>query len=220
MVAGTGFIPTRSTARYAVDARGGGVWLAGIAFILCLLAGCRASGGSGQIAAYQPLWVRDHGGLSQDGPSQHRLDTVIQRWHIERKIPIRCNVLNSDAVAAYAWPDGSVYLTRGLMSILTDEQLAAVLAHEAGHLLDHGYIASARSLQGHTDRVDREVRADRIGCQLLQSLGLSRGAMIDMLDTVDRYGELSVQERDMMAYRLAILRQSAGRSDRDARCVQ
>lgn len=64
---------------------------------------------------------------------------------VERKdLSYSFTVLNSDVVNAMAIPGGYIYVTRGLLALVDNEaQLAAVLAHELGHLtaLHH---ASAR----------------------------------------------------------------------------
>ena len=50
-------------------------------------------------------------------------------------LKFKFTVLNSGDVNAFATPGGYVYVTRGLMALADDEaQLAAVLAHEIGHI--------------------------------------------------------------------------------------
>ena len=50
-------------------------------------------------------------------------------------LKFKFTVLNSEDVNAFATPGGYVYVTRGLMALADDEaQLAAVLAHEIGHI--------------------------------------------------------------------------------------
>jgi Zn-dependent protease with chaperone function len=94
-----------------------------------------------------------------------------------------------DEVGAWAWPDGRIEVSRVLLDRLDDDELAAALAHELGHLLDRGHLAAApRALAG--DGGDLEHRADRIGCVLLSSRGVSGEAMIRML------GKLAAATRD------------------------
>jgi predicted Zn-dependent protease len=53
----------------------------------------------------------------------------------ERKIAYEFSLLNSDVPNAFALPGGKVYVTAGLMAIMTNErELAAVLGHEVGHV--------------------------------------------------------------------------------------
>jgi predicted Zn-dependent protease len=50
-------------------------------------------------------------------------------------LPWNFNVLNSDDINAFAIPGGKVFITRGLLSRMTNEaQLAGVLGHECGHV--------------------------------------------------------------------------------------
>lgn len=45
-------------------------------------------------------------------------------------------VLNSPAINAFALPNGTIYVTRGLITLANDEaELASVLAHEMGHVI-------------------------------------------------------------------------------------
>jgi len=45
-------------------------------------------------------------------------------------------ILNSPAINAFALPNGTIYLTRGLITLANDEaELASVLAHEMGHVI-------------------------------------------------------------------------------------
>lgn len=51
------------------------------------------------------------------------------------KTPVRFTVLDSPVVNAMALPGGFIYITRGMLSHINNEdQLAAVLAHEIGHV--------------------------------------------------------------------------------------
>jgi Zn-dependent protease with chaperone function len=43
-------------------------------------------------------------------------------------------------LGAWAWPGGRIEVSRALIDRLDDEQLAAALAHELGHLLDGGHL--------------------------------------------------------------------------------
>jgi predicted Zn-dependent protease len=45
-------------------------------------------------------------------------------------------ILNSPAINAFALPNGTIYVTRGLITLANDEaELASVLAHEMGHVI-------------------------------------------------------------------------------------
>jgi Zn-dependent protease with chaperone function len=79
---------------------------------------------------------------------------------------IRVRVLDNDRAEAFAWRDGSVFVTRGLVGLLAAEELAAALAHEIAHV---------------TADVEAERDADRIGAELLRASGLPAVRMAEML---------------------------------------
>ena len=56
--------------------------------------------------------------------------------NIEREdLSYKFTILNSDIVNAFAMPGGYIYISRGLLALADNEaQLAAVLAHELGHI--------------------------------------------------------------------------------------
>jgi Zn-dependent protease with chaperone function len=88
-------------------------------------------------------------------------------------------------VGAWAWPDGRVRVSRALVDLLDDDELAAALAHELGHLLDRGDLpAPPAALLGGAEGDDPEMRADRIGCRLLAACGRDPDAMARMLAKV------------------------------------
>jgi hypothetical protein len=88
-------------------------------------------------------------------------------------------------VGAWAWPDGRVRVSRALVDLLDDDELAAALAHELGHLLDRGDLPPLpAALLGGAEGDDPELRADQIGCRLLAARGLAPGAMMRMFTKV------------------------------------
>ncbi len=101
-----------------------------------------------------------------------------------------------DEPGAWAWPDGRIEVSRTLVDSLDDQELAAALAHELGHLLDGGHLpAVPHALAGGGD-IER--RADRVGCGVLLRHGVPGDAMPRMLAKVaaatrDRTGELAAR---------------------------
>jgi predicted Zn-dependent protease len=67
---------------------------------------------------------------------------VIGDRSIPEHVEFRFNVLRDTQVNAFAMPNGSIYVTTGLLAVLENEaQLAAVLGHETSHVYDrHGYL--------------------------------------------------------------------------------
>lgn len=77
---------------------------------------------------------------------QAYLDSVGKRVLGNRPVPaqvgFRFRVLRDPMVNAFSLPNGSVYVTTGLLALLENEaQLAAVLGHETGHAFErHSYL--------------------------------------------------------------------------------
>jgi hypothetical protein len=92
----------------------------------------------------------------------------------ERGIVLR--ILDSSRVAAYAWRDGSIFLTRGLLQVVNDDELSAAIAHEIGHL---------RGLGDDLSHVAAEQLADELGCETLVASGIEPLNMLDMLVKLD-----------------------------------
>lgn len=88
-------------------------------------------------------------------------------------------------VGAWAWADGHIRVSRALVDLLDDNELAAALSHELGHLLDRGDLPDPPvSLLGGAGGDDPEVRADQLACRLLVARGIVPDAMTRMLTKV------------------------------------
>jgi predicted Zn-dependent protease len=87
----------------------------------------------------------------QDPELLSYLDSVGKRILGNRPIPehvdFKFRVLREPMVQAFALPNGSVYITTGLLGLLEDEaQLAGVLGHETAHVFNrHGYLENRSS---------------------------------------------------------------------------
>ena len=139
------------------------------------------------------LWVARHGGLCDTGVSarpQAALQRLVRAG--DGRGP-RIATLASDTPAAFAWPDGSIFVTRGLVGLLDDAELTAAVAHELGHLMGDGRLRSAASLGGGSASAPSasaqrdacaESRADAVGSELLRRAGVATDAMPRMLEKV------------------------------------
>jgi predicted Zn-dependent protease len=82
--------------------------------------------------------IGQHGGLVRDPETVRRVNLVgrsLTRYSDRPDHPWRFGVLASDTVNAFSAPDGYVFITRGLYrQCPDDDRLAAVLAHEIGHI--------------------------------------------------------------------------------------
>ena len=87
--------------------------------------------------------------------------------------------------SANAWPDGSIFVSTGLMDLLDDDELTAAIAHEMGHLPVSADGRPAPSL-AEGRRLDIEERADAAGFALLRRAHLSPAAMARALRKVER----------------------------------
>jgi Zn-dependent protease with chaperone function len=172
-------------------------FLATILVALPLIGGCSAVGGR------QP-WEQANGGLIRDAHEQ-RAQAAFALLGLPNATQVHVHVLNCNAVGAYGWPDGAVFVTRGLVDLLDQQELAAAIAHEAGHLLDGGHVRSVVSLRGCTDDPDAEVRADAIGVRLLEHGGIARHEMVSMLQKVCASTDAPSLCRPAMLRRLAVL---------------
>jgi predicted Zn-dependent protease len=153
--------------------------------VLALLTACNCTN------VTQTTWVEHQGGVVVDS-HQQRADAAVKRLMACRQPAQRVGVqvLNSETISACVWPNRRIYITRGLMDRLTDDELAAALSHEIGHLLDDGNLRSMVALRGlgpirgAAAGADHEVQADTLGCGLLESAGIPQAAMITMLEKV------------------------------------
>ena len=85
-----------------------------------------------------PVTTQINNGIFQDKDLQAYIDSVGKRVASvshRANLPYRFNVVNSSDINAYALPGGKISITRGLVSLLENEdELAGVLAHEVGHV--------------------------------------------------------------------------------------
>ncbi len=82
--------------------------------------------------------VAAYGGVFHDARVEQALVPVVSRIVAASDrpdIPYRITILNSPAINAFALPGGYLYVTRGLLALANDSsEVAAVLAHEMGHI--------------------------------------------------------------------------------------
>ena len=168
---------------------------ASLAGCACAISGCGApniaTGRSSFTGGYSPaddmrLGADEHpnileafGGEYQNARLQQYVDTVGRRLaaHTEyQQFSYRFTLLNSPIVNAFALPGGYVYVSRGLLTLASNEaELAGVLAHELGH-------------------VNARHSAERMGAQQLASIGVIASAIGASLlglpgDSVARIGQ-------------------------------
>lgn len=83
--------------------------------------------------------VTSYGGAYNDPKLQAQIQQIVTRLVAASERPdqkYRVTILNSPAINAFALPNGSLYVTRGLLSLASDNsELASVLAHEMAHVI-------------------------------------------------------------------------------------
>lgn len=89
-------------------------------------------------------------------------------------------VLASSDLAAFSFPSGRIYFSRGLCErLVNDDQRLAVLAHESAHILMRDGVGPQSF--GAKQNLQREIRADRMAADMLTELGRSPTALVDVL---------------------------------------
>ena len=123
-----------------------------------------------------------------------------------RDIPYRFGVVQQKSLNAFTLPDATIYVHSGLLEKTTDEELAAVLAHEVGHV-------AARHAAKH-------LQAD-LGLALLLSAAGAAGASGDSVRVANSLGGLFrngfSRKDELEADRLAI--RYAGRAGYDPKAL-
>ena len=118
-------------------------------------------------------------------------------------------ILDSPELNAFAAPGGTIFITRGMLNSLTNEdELAAVLAHEVGHVANrHGIAAiqSSRWTEALTI-IGTEAAKTYGGSDLAKLTGIFEGSIDDVFKTlvVNGYGRSQEMEADSAA--LSILK--------------
>lgn len=87
--------------------------------------------------SYAPDIETSSGGIVTDPALINRVVSAGNRM-VSRtenpKLPYTFKVLNTDQINAFALPGGPVYVNKGLLDIVDDNELAAVMGHEIGHI--------------------------------------------------------------------------------------
>jgi len=145
------------------------------------------------------------------------LKAMLAAFHVEERYrhPVGVAVVDWRVVNAFAAPGGRVYLMRGLIDKAeTPDEVAGVLAHELGHVLEHHPTANAIRQVGTMAVLDLvlgdggsvmnalgqggallallsytrqdEAAADRVALELLRRAGVDAGGFADFFDRLKR----------------------------------
>jgi predicted Zn-dependent protease len=113
-------------------------------------------------------------------------------------------VLDTDEINAFACPGGTVFVTRGMLKVVrTEDELAAVLSHEVGHVAQkHGLqaISTARWTEVVTT-LATETAKTYTAAEMASLVDLFQGSVDDVFKTlvVNGYGREQELEADGLA---------------------
>jgi len=113
-------------------------------------------------------------------------------------------VLDTDEINAFACPGGTIFVTKGMLKMVrTEDELAAVLSHEVGHVVNkHGLeaISSARWTEVVTTLAMETAKA-YTAAEMASLVDLFQGTVDDVFKTlvVNGYGREQELEADTLA---------------------
>ena len=182
---------------------------------------------AGRVLGAAPLW--------DNAPAQQRIN-LVGRWVASQtsrpELPWTFGIIDDGEINAYAAPGGYVLVTRGLYALLdSDAELAAVIAHELGHIVQRDHYAVIRKqqiAQVGTDMAMAQVPAPGIAGDLARDYVNTHGAAV-MMSSLDREAEFRADEAagvysaragfDPLTY-YSVLQKMASLGTRPARMTQ
>lgn len=192
-----------------------GVLAAGLAVAGCtadsaVTPGLGALTGGGELiseAQERDLGAREHpkivaafGGVYEDARTQAGIEAIVARLGRASERPdiaYRITILNSPSVNAFALPGGYLYVTRGLLALASDaDELAAVLAHEMGHV-------AARHAAKRQNEAIRAVVVGRIASVLRDPAAIGQ-AIRDSENTIASFSRAQELEADEIGVEMAV----------------
>lgn len=94
-----------------------------------------------QVAAYAKQgvkWMDENNPVAPaSDPYTKRLTKIVKNHQEIDGLPINYKVYKVVDINAFACADGSVRVFSGLMDIMTDDELMAIMGHEIGHVINH-----------------------------------------------------------------------------------
>lgn len=134
----------------------------------------------------------------------HKVITKLQKGS-QYKLPARFFLISEAGINAYCLPDGSILVTRGAVTTLSEKQLAAVLAHEAGHAVArHGaenitkmLVKSAAEVYADHKMMESITRKKNVQAALIK-LGYGLGSQVGFLLPYSRKMEFEADKLGMI----------------------
>jgi predicted Zn-dependent protease len=153
-------------------------------------------------------WAGEHGGVLVDA-RQDRAERTLARLSVANVTSKRLSIaiLDTSAIGAFSWPCGQVFVTRGLVDLVDDDELCAAIAHEAGHLVVDGHLPPPAALDGsrRSSRQGCEIVADRMACALLKGSSVDEQALPRLLKKIANQPAASPASRTQLSHRIAQL---------------
>lgn len=110
-----------------------------------------------------------------------------------------------------------IYISRGLIDILTHEEQVAVIAHEIGHIVNGDFAVSPFKIMttllirimsfnklGHNEEAEEEIRADKFAVSLLKRCGIDPQALLTALE---KFYDGNIPLKRMLSLEKHILKQ-------------
>lgn len=122
-----------------------------------------------------------YGGIERDALAEARMLRIAQQLDV-RLPDLECRILHSQQRNAVSLPPGRIFITRGLYDAFrTDDELAAVIAHEVGHFVERDHY---HPLHCGRAALIRECDADRYAIEQLAVAGYDPRAMRDVIEHI------------------------------------
>ncbi len=126
------------------------------------------------------------GGVIREQKAESRMARIGSRLCLssfDQQPSFQYRLLDSDRLNAASLPPGRVYITRALFERLaSDDQLAAVIAHEMGHLAARDSFKPRCA--NAEESLQRELSADAWAINSLSGAGYNRQAMAEVVDII------------------------------------
>jgi hypothetical protein len=153
-------------------------------------------------------WAAQRGGVLIDA-RQERAERTLARLSVRHVTSKRLSIaiLDSSTVGAFSWPCGRVFVTRGLLDVVDDDELCAAVAHEAGHLVADEHLPPPAALDGRRrpSRQDGEITADLMARALLDGSSVDVRALPRLLTKIANQPGASPASRAQLSHRIAQL---------------
>lgn len=153
-------------------------------------------------------WVESKGGLAEH-PKIESLRGLANRLAKAAGLePVALRVLDNPSPTAFATPPNDIFLTTGLIDVVGEADLAAVISHELGHLAERHHTSIYQSLDGRHSALEEEARADAVGLLILEESGEDPAVMLEVMCKVRDYMGVKDPAWSVLHQRIIILRRT------------